>query len=813
MASKAGQSVTVDGHLIKVSNLDKQLYPQTQTTKGEVLAYYAEVAAVMIPHVADRPATRKRWPDGVGTAESAGPVFFQKNLDSHAPDWVERRVIEHRDRDVTYPLVNDVATLVWLAQLAALEIHVPQWRFGREQQTHPSSRRDGGIHNPDRLVIDLDPGPGVGLPECVQVAQWTREILTGMGLDPVPVTSGSKGIHLYAGLDETQTCEVVSAMAHELARSLEADHPELVVSDMSRARRDRKVLVDWSQNSSAKTTVAPYSLRGRLRPWVAVPRSWDELDDPDLHQLELEEVLARVRAHRDPSTAILPARPVQVSAATDDLLATYRSKRNADKTPEPVPEHGSADADGRSFVIQEHHASSLHWDFRLEHDGVLVSWALPKGPPDDPKKNHLAVQTEDHPLEYGSFEGAIPKGEYGGAEVTIWDAGTYELEKWRPGKEVIATLTGRPDGGLGGGPRKFALIHTGGDGRADKNWLIHAMKIVKSAVSPPRTGQPTGTRPEYEPMLATLATRSDIDDEHGWAYEMKWDGVRALACLDHGSVRLVSRTGQDMTAMYPELVEPIAALPADTAILDGEIVALDSQGRPEFALLQRRINLTKAADIEAGRAKTPVRFLAFDLLELDGASMIKKEYHSRRDALLDLVPVTGGSVVQAPPGFDGDLDAALATSVELELEGVVAKRSSSTYLPGRRGGTWLKIKHHRTQEVVVGGWKDGNGRRAGTIGSLLVGVFDGERLCYVGGVGTGFTDAMLEAITSKVARLARTTCPFDDVPSSDARNAHWLTPSLVGEVKFSNWTDDGRMRHPSWRGWRPDKTATDVARE
>jgi len=179
VASKAGQSVTVDGHLIKVSNLDKQLYPQTQTTKGEVLAYYAEVAAVMIPHVADRPATRKRWPDGVGTAESAGPVFFQKNLDSHAPDWVERRVIEHRDRDVTYPLVNDVATLVWLAQLAALEIHVPQWRFGREQQTHPSSRRDGGIHNPDRLVIDLDPGPGVGLPECVQVAQWTREILTG----------------------------------------------------------------------------------------------------------------------------------------------------------------------------------------------------------------------------------------------------------------------------------------------------------------------------------------------------------------------------------------------------------------------------------------------------------------------------------------------------------------------------------------------------------------------------------------------------------------------------------------------------------
>ena len=228
---------------------------------------------------------------GVGTAEAPGEMFFQKNLDHSTPGWVPRASITHKDRTIQYPLVNDPATLTWLAQIAALEIHVPQWRVDSHGNPMP----------PDRLVLDLDPGEGAGLAECVEVARLARTILQDVGLDPVPVTSGSKGIHLYAALDGTQSSEQISEFAHELARSLEADHPDLAVSDMKKTLRTGKVLVDWSQNSAAKTTIVPYSLRGRLRPTVAAPRTWRELSSPSLHQLDYQEVMQRVKAGKDRS--------------------------------------------------------------------------------------------------------------------------------------------------------------------------------------------------------------------------------------------------------------------------------------------------------------------------------------------------------------------------------------------------------------------------------------------------------------------------------------------------------------------------------
>jgi bifunctional non-homologous end joining protein LigD len=467
------QTVSIDQHRLTLTHLDKVMYPATGTTKSEVIAYYAAVAPVMLPHIRDRAVTRKRWVNGVGTEKKPGMMFFQKNLDDSTPSWVRRRTIVHKDHCNEYPLVGDLATLTWLAQIAALEIHVPQWRFGRT----------GAQQNPDRLVLDLDPGPGIGLLECAEVARIARVILRGMGLDPMPVTSGSKGIHLYASLDGTQTSDQVTAVAHELARSLEADHADLIVSDMKKSLRDGKVLVDWSQNNANKTTVAPYSLRGRMRPTVAAPRTWRELASKELAHLEFEEVMARVAKRGDPLSALEGSASghlepsaehmaqFESTPAARDRLAKYRSKRDASKTPEPVPARRAEPSSGQTFVIQEHHASRLHWDFRLEHDGVLVSWALPKGVPTDAQRNHLAVQTEDHPLEYGTFEGDIPQGEYGGGHVDIWDEGTYELEKWRDGEEVIATLHGTRHGS-----HKYALIHTGGEGKADQNWLIHLMK-------------------------------------------------------------------------------------------------------------------------------------------------------------------------------------------------------------------------------------------------------------------------------------------------------------------------------------------------
>jgi bifunctional non-homologous end joining protein LigD len=813
------QVVTVEGRTIKLTNLDKVLYPQTQTTKADVLSYYAQVGPTMLPHLRDRPATRKRWPDGVSEMKGKRPtVFFNKGLGAGTPEWVPRRTIAHKDHDNDYPVINDLATLTWLAQLAALEIHVPQWRFGP----------DGKPQNPDRLVLDLDPGPGVSLAECARIAILVRDILRDVGHDPVPVTSGSKGIHLYAPLDGSQTPEQATEVARELALALESDHPDLVISSMKRSEREGKVFIDWSQNNGAKTTVSPYSLRGRDRPMVAASRTWEELEDPDLRQLEYQEVITRLAALGDLMAPLAPG-------AGRDRLTTYRSMRDPAKTPEPVPAGApGGDRDSFRFVIQEHYARRLHYDVRLEHDGVLASWAVPKAPPTDPQINHLAVRTEDHPMEYLTFHGTIPKGQYGAGSMRIWDAGTYRLHKWKEGKEVIVTLFGQPDGGLGG-VRKFALIHTGtSDSQPEKNWLMHLMETDPEDLRRP---EPGSLRPEpldklrtapiegrtsdqqidfpeqVDPMLATLVDAAHFGDESGWAFEMKWDGVRTIAYLAGGRVKLLSRKGRDDTGAYFEVAREIAKINVQTAILDGEVVVTDSAGRPNFGLLQHRINLTKPADIERAAKAYPAQLMLFDILELNGQSLIKKSYEERREILEDVVRPEPGSLIQIPPIFEGDLQAALETGRLLQLEGVVAKRRNSIYQPGRRTHTWLKIKLHRAQEVVIGGWRPGQGRRSGGVGSLLMGVPTEAGLHYVGRVGSGFNDRQLDEIQVMLEKLSRKTPPFVDVPREDARDAHWVKPSLVGEVTYGELTEPGRLRHPVWRGLRPDKSPSEVVWE
>ncbi|WP_127131503.1 ATP-dependent DNA ligase [Georgenia sp. SYP-B2076] len=970
-AREQSETVTIEGRRLRLTNLSKVLYPETGTTKADVLGYLAEIAPVMLPHCAGRPATRKRWPAGVGTAEEPGEVFFIKNLEQGAPDWVVRADIEHSTGPKAYPIVDGAATLAWLGQMGALEIHVPQWRFGS----------DGEPRNPDRLVLDLDPGSGVGLPECAEVARIARALLEGMGLEPVPVTSGSKGIHLYAALDGSHTSDQINAIAHELARAMEADHKDLVVSDMKRALRGGKVLVDWSQNNSSKTTIAPYSLRGRPHPTVAAPRTWRELDSPDLAQLEYPEVLRRVRRGGDPMAVLLgaydapyddpgertpaarealrgdgpggggpgdggpggggpgdggpgdggpgdggpgggeardapgPAPSTRVGLRRRrDRLATYRAMRDPARTPEPVPEAILSDFSeaAQTFVIQEHHARRLHWDFRLAHEGVLVSWALPKGVPVDRARNNLAVQTEDHPMEYGTFEGTIPRGEYGGGEVTIWDSGTYELHKWREGKEVIVTLTGREDGGLAtdgpGRTAKLALIRTGGRGGEDGNhWLIHLMDpeapsrwrrphatgahavaarrggddggragrgtVGRGGAEHDAAGQRAGRggaehdaagqragrggadhgtarsgadlRPETRgavrrrtgdartatarggrsarlptPMLATLGTVADLSDHHDWALEMKWDGVRAVVEIEGGQVRLVSRNGNEVTRLYPELAGIAPVLTgAGRAVLDGEIVALDGRGRPSFARLQKRFNLTDDRQVEALAADNPVRLLLFDALEADGEPLTDRTYDARREALRGLVDPGAHPLVDIPDVFEGDVASAVRASRTWGLEGVMAKRRDSRYTPGRRSPSWVKIKHSLTQEVVVIGWRPGQGNRAGAVGSLLIAVPDGapgdaERtLRYAGRVGTGFTLREAEEWLHELVRTERATPPAPDVPRPDARDARWVTPGRVAEVELSEWTGEGRMRHPRWRGWRPDKSVDDVVLE
>jgi bifunctional non-homologous end joining protein LigD len=499
-----------------------------------------------------------------------------------------------------------------------------------------------------------------------------------------------------------------------------------------------------------------------------------------------------------------------------DRLADYRRKRDPARTPEPVPadqsdqsgQSGQSDQSGKAqgpgdsqgsagiFVVQEHHARRLHWDFRLERDGVLVSWALPKGVPDDPGTNHLAVHTEDHPLEYATFHGEIPKGEYGGGQVSIWDHGTYDVDKWT-GREVKVTLHGQR---LSGGYVLFATDRdaASGPGRFTKNWMIHRERLPL-----PESCKPMFASPGRPP-------RPNLDD---WAVEMKWDGVRALAFCENGTTRLRSRTGKDITATYPELGGLARAIGRRQALVDGEIVAFNADGRPDFETLQPRMHAPPAQAARLAES-TPVTFVAFDILQVDGRPLWSRPYGERREILEPLMP--NAPRYLAPPSFPGpDFDAVLSASVDNGLEGVVLKRLDSPYECGARSTSWRKVKNQLRQEVVVAGWKPGQGNREGLVGSLLVGVYDDSgNLVYCGHVGTGFTDKTLRALTAQLKPLRRTRSPFGGpVPPEYARPAVWVEPRLVAEVSFERWTRAGRMRAPSYRGLRDDKDPAGVIRE
>lgn len=739
---------TIDGRRVAVSRLDKVLYPATGTTKGEVIDYYTAIAPAMLPHVVDRPVTRKRWPNGVDE-----PSFFEKNLAASAPQWLTRHAVHHKDRAVRYPIIDSTAALVWIGQQAALEVHVPQWRFV-----------EGAPGPATRLVFDLDPGEGAGLPECARVAFAVRDLVATLGWTAYPVTSGSKGIHVYVPLDRTLAPGGASTVAKKVATSLEQLHPDLVTATMSKSVRGGRVFLDWSQNNAAKTTIAPYSMRGRTEPTVAAPRRWEELEGPDLRHLRFDEVVERYR--RDGDLLADLDEPL-------DALSEYRRKRDPARTPEPIPQTEAEGGEGNSFVIQEHHARRLHYDFRLERDGVMVSWAVPRGIPTSSKENRLAVHTEDHPLEYAGFSGSIPKGEYGGGTVSIWDAGTYEPVKWLD-DEVIVRLFGERVQG------RFALIRTEGD-----QWLMHLMREDGNGRDFPR-----GLRP----MLSTAGSLDGLDPDE-WAFEGKWDGIRLIVEFDGETVTLRGRAGNDVTDRYPALQSLARSLDGHQVVLDGEVVSLDSAGRTSFTALQ------------AGGEAT---FWAFDIVYLDGVSLLRKQYDDRRRVLDALAAAVDGLVV--PPQLTGSVREVVEQSSD--LEGVVAKRRDSVYLPGKRGSAWIKTKNWLTQEAVIGGWRRGRGGRGGRLGSLLLGIPGDGGLRYIGRVGTGFSESELDRLGALLAPLERASSPFaDEVLDADRRETVWVTPKIVGEVRFRDRTGAGRLRHPSWRGLRDDKTPDDVHEE
>jgi len=502
-----------------------------------------------------------------------------------------------------------------------------------------------------------------------------------------------------------------------------------------------------------------------------------------------------------------PAREQRGDSAKKKL-ERYAGKRDFKATPEPAPARASKraptgakrrggvrrDARAPRFVIHEHSARRLHWDLRLEHDGALASWALPKGLPESPGDNRFAAATEDHPLEYLEFHGEIPKGNYGAGTMTIWDSGTYETLKWEPRKVEVLLRGERVNA-------RYALFPIDKED-PPKDWMIHRMD---PPADPDRTPMPQ----RIVPMLAR-AGQLPADDT-GWAFEIKWDGVRAIAYSSPGELRLESRNLNDITNSYPELARLGRNLGSHEAVLDGEIVAFDGDGRPSFGVLQSRMHVGSRDAARRLSASTPVTYVIFDLLWLDGHSLMELPYRERRARLESLE--LRGDRWQTPESIVGHGEQLLQASVEQRLEGIVAKRLDSPYQPGQRGTSWLKIKTMGRQEFVVGGWLPGKGRRLETIGALLLGVYEpGGALRYVGRVGTGFTEKELARLQRLLSPLRRDSSPFD-AGERPPRESVFVEPRQVAEVEFAEWTTAGNIRHPSYKGLREDKDPAAVVRE
>ena len=467
----------------------------------------------------------------------------------------------------------------------------------------------------------------------------------------------------------------------------------------------------------------------------------------------------------------------------------YERKRDFGATPEPAPKKPRGKRGALRFVVQEHSARRLHWDLRLEHEGTAASWAVPNGIPLDPSENHKAIRTEDHPLEYLEFEGEIPAGEYGAGTMRIWDRGTYEVHKWEEGKIVLGFAGERLSG-------RYALFRAGAKKR---DWMIHR-------IDPP--DQERDPYPEsVVPMLAKLAKLPA--EEEGWAVEVKWDGVRAIAYCRPGRLRLRTRNLNDVTAQYPEVRRLSRQLGARDAVLDGELVAFDADGRPSFERLQQRIHQTSESVVRRRMQSHPVSFAIFDLLYLDGRNLMDEPYRRRRE-LLEGLGLAGESW-QTPGYSTGHAKELLAASAERELEGVVLKRLESSYAPGKRTGSWLKVKNLGRQEFVIGGWLPGEGRRRNRLGAILLGYFEGEELRYAGKVGTGFSDRDLDELMERLRPLVRRSNPF--AGGKGPRQAHFVEPQLVAEIEFRELTAKGMVRHGSFKGLREDKPATEVSLE
>jgi DNA ligase D-like protein (predicted ligase)/DNA ligase D-like protein (predicted polymerase)/DNA ligase D-like protein (predicted 3'-phosphoesterase) len=758
-----GKSVITEvaGQKLKLTNLEKTLYNSLNISKAEVIAYYLATSNNVIQHLHGRPLTLIRFPDGVG-----GKSFYTKNKPSWTPTWMPSGILPW-DEDNDYLFVNEASHLIWLANLAALEIHTMNSTISN-------------LANPNQFIVDLDPPEEWDFSDVKSIANKMKAHLEEHGYQPVGKLSGGKGIHITVPIIPNWTYEVVMKGIKSMMKSFISKNKNCTLF-VHKDKRKGKMLLDIYRNHPGNTTVAPFSLRGKKGAPVSMPLPWAELMESDNAQMynlagamsylekngnpwsNFDELAVAIHTHTD---TILP----------DRKLKAYQSKRNFNKTNEPDlnPARRHEDVNGR-FVIQLHDATNLHFDLRLGQDGVLKSWAIPKGLPIRKGVKRLAIQTEDHPAKYIDFSGTIPKNEYGGGEMWIFDTGTFEWEK-KSEKQLKFTLTGKYL------KAKYNLYYTKND-----QWIVEltSSKFIdpyKSVVSP---------------MLAGVR-KSLPKEESDYLYEIKWDGIRVIIFVDGDTVRIQSRSGRDISDQFPEITS-INFCRVQHAIFDAELVCLDEKGRPVFSDIIGRMHRT--GNIQSATKSKSVYLYIFDCLQIDAKPMIKLPFIKRRDMMRAILKY--GNQIRESELFE-DGTQLLAAAKANELEGIMVKKKNAKYHFGSRSEAWQKIKFRQTMECIIVGYTEGQGDRANLFGALHLIQEIGDQSNYMGKVGTGFDHKKMTSILDLLKQLEETTKPFPDAIEEENKST-WVEARYCCEIQYASLTNNGTLREPVFlKMWKKD---------
>jgi len=755
---------------LELSNLDKVLYPEDNIVKAEVIQYYLKIAPYMLAYIKNRPLSLVRFPSGIHNE-----TFFQKNKPDWSPDWIEYTRLGSEEKK-EYILPTEDATLVWLANLACLELH----------QIHAYSHH---VDTPDYFVFDLDPPESYDFTKLKDIAFNLNQLATSYGYTAFPKLTGGKGIHLLVPIEPSWAYHEVFEAAQKIARSFVDKYSKITTLHIKKEARKGKVLIDIYRNRSSQTIIAPYSLRGRVGAPVSAPITWDELpaikSSKGITIKNVFDLLEKrgdpwegmkayeVRLHTKPNAQLIKDELSESKYyKSPEQLKTYEDKRDFNKSPEPIPK--ITPGEGNAFVIHRHHASSLHYDLRLEKEGTLKSWAVPKGLPPHPDVKRLAVATEDHPLEYLNFEGAIPKGLYGGGQMWVFSNGRYEITKEKK-NGFYFFLKGKNQYG------EYRMHQT-----SQSEWLLE--RVDKPAY--------TINSHKLSPMLATIT--ENVPDSDEYYFEVKWDGIRAFIYVEEGDVKIISRNGRDITQQFPELHHVQSDIRSVSAVFDGEIVCLDSDGRPNFKQVIKR--LMSSEGNKSLMKKYPAYCYLFDCLYLDGRMLLDDPLYRRRVWLKDSIK-SGGNYRFSTNETDGE---ALFNAVRLNgLEGIVAKKINSKYYPGKRSYEWMKIKVSRSEDFLILGYTPGKGDRANLFGALHLGSVNDGKLIYRGKVGTGYDQermVQLKQIMSKIKMIEK-PIPED---SPEIRQSVWIEQKLVAEIKYSEITENEILRNPVFIKLRPD---------